>query len=166
MFHIKNKATGEITRPLKEGVLMNPENGALYQRGMNITDEFELVPMDKTTQEMVDSNKMVEHKNYSICFDSIIENMRLVKGGALKALIIIYSKTIFKKRAGAVITNEEFIETGGTHLARRDYVISACNILVELNLIKKQQFDAYHFWYTPLFTTGEANGDNKEPIKK
>ena len=142
---IKIDSGQEVVGSEKSRFSLNLSTMAIYHRGTNVSPQYKIIGGVNNIEKQIDKSK---HRNQDLVFDLIWKNMAKLKGGSLKAMLVILNKTVLSNRRSAVITNEQFIEFG-EHLTRRDYVAKATDRLVELGMIIKHQHDAYCFKYTP-----------------
>jgi len=149
-FKIIDKETGkEIS---SERMTINLHTGSIYRKGANVTPKYR-IEAENTLSDGSIENLIYSRDVESLdkCLFCIQLHMKSLKGGALKALILIYEQTLLSKRSSAVLSNEQF-KICGDHLTRRDYIAKATNRLVEMGLILKESVDAYYYKYTPIFS--------------
>lgn len=139
-----------------KNLLMNLSTGAIYRRGTNVTDQYDIV--FKNNDQQLSFMAQFEHDKLKLFYKTITNNLKKLKGGPLKALIVILVETTMKNRSHAVITNETFMKQGD-HLTRRDYVTKSCKTLIQHKLITKKEVDCHNSSFN---IPGEKNGKIKE----
>lgn len=146
-FEIINKKTGEKVDCAENAATVKPHTGQIYFRGANVseTHEIRLKSSGISSKQKLEA-ELEEIRLYKEAFDLVFGHMGDLKGGPLKAYILILKKVLLGRQKNMVITNEDF-EQFGDHLTRRDYISKACNVLIEKGLVRKVKNDAHSFRY-------------------